>query len=236
MSLETGTTRVPNWIMVTGGVLIVTAVFGFWYYKADPADTKLVGFLGGIATGLVVYLATFLTVLGPLRELDRFHRMGIRGLLENRHEQLYYRRLVKKGRQRVDVMGASCSRFVRDFLDPDADDKVLIDALNKHGQLKVRLMIPNDANMTSEARDNARHMLALVERIRATFDNRVEVRRFNDAARHSFVLVDGDLVAGPVFDGDRSRHAPAVHVAVETAFGQKYSIYFEKLWGESPVA
>ncbi|WP_173974477.1 hypothetical protein [Magnetospirillum sp. LM-5] len=236
MNLETGATRVPIWILVASGVIIVIAVLGYWYYKADPAEAKLVGFLGGVVTGLVVYLATFLSVLGPLRELDRFHRMGIRGLLANRHDKLYYRSLVKKSRQRVDVMGASCNRFVRDFLDPDADDKVLVDALSKHNQLRVRLMIPDDEHMTDEARDIVKHMLPGINKLRMSFGDRVEVRRFNDRARHSFVLVDGDLIAGPVFDGDRSRHAPAVHVALETLFGQKYSAYFDELWRASPTA
>lgn len=236
MNLETGTTRVPTWALVAGAVAIVTIALSYWYAQADPADAKLVGFLGGVVTGLIVYLATFLTVLGPLRELDQFRRMGVRGLLANRHDTPYYRRLIKKSRQRVDVMGASCTRFVRDFLDPNSDDKVLIDALSKHNQLRVRLMIPDDAHMTVEARDGVKHMLPTIDKLRATYGDRVEVRRFNDAARHSFVLVDGDLVAGPVFDGDHSRHAPAVHVALETVFGQKYSSYFDKLWGVSPIA
>ena len=53
---------------------------------------------------------------------------------------------------------------------------------------------------------------------------------------HSFVVADDDLVAGPVFDDDNSRHAPAVHVATGTPFGQKYSTYFGSLWDCAQVA
>ena len=233
MTIESGTTRIPNWIIVSLGIALTIAILGYWYYKMDQSETKLLGLVGGIVTGLIVYLATFFSVLGPLRELDRFHQMGVRGLLANRHDQSYYRRLIKKSRQRVDVMGASCSRFVRDFLDVDADDKVLIEALTKHNQLRVRLMFPNDLHMTPEARDGNKHILAIINKLQAQFGDRVDVRQFNDYARHSFVLVDGDLIAGPVFNGDRSRHAPAVHVAAETLYGQKYSTYFDELWNAS---
>ncbi len=66
--------------------------------------------------------------------------------------------------------------------------------------------------------------------VKARFGDRVELRRFDDAARHSLVIADNDLVAGPVFDDDKSRHAPAVHVGIETVFGQKYYSHFETVW------
>lgn len=230
MNFELDKIRVPLWILLVAAVVIVTAIFCIWYYTLDPNSPKLVGFVGGIVTGLIVYLATFLTLLRPLQELDHFRRMGIKGLLANRHDQNYYRGLVAKGKQRVDVMGASCSRFAQDFLDIESDDKVLVDALNKHQYLKVRLLIPDDAHMSSNAQNRVSSMLVKLAALQARFGDRVELRRFADQARHSFVLVDNDLVAGPVFDGDKSRHAPAVHVLAETAFGQKYCGHFDAIW------
>jgi hypothetical protein len=233
MNFELEKIRVPLWLILTLMILIAIGGFGFWYSNLDANDSKLIGFVGGIVTGLIVYLATFLTLLRPVQELDRFHRMGIKGLLANRHDQKYYRDVVGESRQRVDVMGASCSRFVRDFLDVDSDDKVLIDALHKHRQLKVRLLIPTDAHMSQNARNGVESMLAQIAAVRAQFGNRVELRRFKEPAGHSFVVSDADLIAGPIFDGDKSRHAPAVHVTVETAFGQKYCAHFDAVWNAS---
>ena len=62
------------------------------------------------------------------------------------------------------------------------------------------------------------------------FRERLQIRRFNDEARHSIVIVDDELIAGPVFDGDKSSYEPAVHVAVESRLGGKYAEYFRSQW------
>jgi hypothetical protein len=237
MNFELDNIRVPLWLIWTVVITLVIVGCGLWYYWIDAENPKLVGLAGGILTGLVVYLATFITLLRPLQELDGFHRMGIKALLDNRHDQAYYRKLVARSTMRVDVTGASCSRFVGDFLDVDSDDKVLVDALNKHPHLRVRLLIPDDAYMSEDVRSRTIATLKQIEAVRQRFGDRVELRRFADMARHSFVIADRDLVAGPVFDDDKSRHAPAVHVATETLFGQKYIQYFDTTWsGASAVA
>lgn len=233
MNFERDKIPVPLWLIWTGVIALVVVFLSYWYYKIDESESKLIGFVGGIATNLIVYVVTFLTLLRPIQELDRFHRMGIKGLLTNRHDQVYYRKLIANSRLRVDVMGASCSRFVQDFLDVESDDKVLVDALNKHRHLKVRLLIPSDAHMSDEVRNRTAVTLGQITAARSTFGDRVEVRRFDDKARHSFVIADNDLVAGPVFDGSKSRHAPAVHVATETEFARKYSEHFDAMWQDA---
>lgn len=230
MNFQIDGVRVPLWVLLIVAVTVVTIALGYAYYQIDEKDAKLLNLVGGILTGFIVYLATFITLLRPIRELDHFHRMGVKRLLANRHEKANYRDLVSGARQRVYVMGASCGRFVKDFMDVDSDDKVLIDALNAHPNLKVRLLIPTDKKMSANTRSNTQNMLKQLAAVQRIHGDRVELHRFDDAARHSFVLVDDDLVAGPVFDGDKSRHAPAVHVTAGTAFGQKYCAYFDDMW------
>lgn len=236
MNFEIDKVRVPLWLIWTTVVVIAIAACAVWYCKVDPTNAKALGLAGGLLTGLLVYLATFLTLLRPIQELDRFHRMGIKALLANRHEKDYYRKLVAHSKFRVDVLGASCRRFVLDFLDKGSDDAVLVDALNKNPNLKIRLLIPTDAHMGDEAKSGVEATLNRVTTLKSQFGGRVELRRFNDKARHSFVVADNDLVAGPVFEGDRSRHAPAVHVLVGTPFGQKYGAYFEDIWESAEIA
>lgn len=236
MNFELDRVRIPLWVLLIAAVTVVTIALGYAYYKIDEKDAKLLNLVGGILTGSIVYLATFITLLRPIRELDHFHRMGVKRLLANRHEKANYRDLVAGARQRVYVMGASCGRFVKDFMDVDSDDKVLIDALNAHPNLKVRLLIPTDQKMSASTRSSTQTMLTQLAAVRRIHGARIELHRFDDAARHSFVLVDDDLVAGPVFDGDKSRHAPAVHVTAGTAFGQKYCAYFDDMWDNHSVS
>jgi hypothetical protein len=115
----------------------------------------------------------------------------------------------------------------------ESDDKVLIDSLSRHQQLKVRLLISDDAHMSDEARNRTTATVKQVDAARQQFGDRVELRRFEDEGRHSFVIADNDMVAGPVFEDDKSRHDPAVHVAAETLFGQKYSTHFERMWNSA---
>jgi hypothetical protein len=230
MNFKTGKIYTPLWLLLLIGLTAITLVIAYWYYTIDPADSKELGLAGGLLTGLMVYIFTFITLLRPIIELDRFRRMGIKSLLANRHDKDYYRKIVSTSKLRVDVLGASCRRFVADFLDEDSDDAVLIGALNRSRQLKVRLLIPADTYMGQETQASMSATLNRVARLRQSFEGRVELRRFSEDARHSFVIVDDDLVAGPVFEDDKSRHAPAVHVAAGTPFGQKYCAYFEKLW------
>jgi len=235
MNFETGRLRVPLWLILTVALSLVTVGIGIWYYKINAADAKLLGLAGGLLTGLIVYLFTYITLLRPIIELDRFHRMGIKALLSNRHDRDYYRRLLETSHYKVDVLGASCSRFVRDFLDPDDDDAILIDALNRRRQLRIRLLIPTDAHMSQDVRNATAATIKTLTALKSSFGNRIELRRFDDQARHSFVIADDDLVAGPIFEEDKSRHAPAVHVLTRTLFGQKYSAYFEGLWGSATI-
>ena len=230
MSIETARVRVPVWMLWVAIITLATIVVGYWYFRLDPADVKMLGLIGGILTGLVVYLATFVTLLHPLQELDRYRRMGVHGLLANRHDQVYYRLLVGRANTRVDVMGASCTRFVRDFMDSASDDKVLVEALFRERGLRVRLLIPDAAHMDQTANQHTVDTIAHVLELQRQVGDRVQVRRFADEARHSFVIADADLVAGPVFAASSSRHAPAVHVGLETAFGRKYSEYFNQVW------
>lgn len=236
MKFEIDRIHVPLWVVLVVVVTAVAILLGYAYFKIDESDGKLLNLIGGILAGLIVYLATFITLLAPTRELDHFHRMGVKRLLANRHEKANYRDLIAGARQRVDVMGASCGRFVNDFMDVDSDDKVLIDALNKYPNLKVRLLIPTDQKMSARTRSSTQTMLKQLAAVREIHRARIELHRFDDVARHSFVLVDDDLVAGPVFDGDKSKHAPAVHVTTGTAFGQKYCAHFEDMWDNHSVS
>lgn len=231
MNLENGRISVPQWLVFLLVMLVIIASGGIYYfYFLDPENLKLVGLVGGIVTGLIVFILTFVTSIRPLQKLDRYEKMGIRGVLANRHDKTYYAELVGSAEKTVRVMGASCTRFVDDFLDMRNEDKILVDALRKHRRLNVQLLIPELQYMAEEATVRVPALEKKLTDLRAEFSNRVELRRFPNRAQHSFVIADDDLVAGPVFEGDLSKYAPAVHVSMSTKFAQKYDEHFETVW------
>jgi hypothetical protein len=230
MSLETEKVPVPLWIIVVLGFLVVTAIMAAWYYWLDDQSVKMIGLVGGVVSGLIVFILTFATMVRPIQELDRYKRMGIKSVLRNRHDKDYYGRIVANARKDVRVMGASCTRFVEDFLDLRGDDRVLVDALHKNPTLRVQLLVPQEQYMPVPTRARSRALGKLLDPLRQEFGDRVELRRFGEKAVHGFVIVDDDLIAGPIFEGERSKYAPAVHVGMWTDFARKYSEYFDEVW------
>ena len=222
---------VPFWIviLIVLGVFLAALIVSFVYIQ----DTKVISLIGGLIGGLVVYIANFISEKWALRELLLFRRMGIRNILSNRHDKLYYRNILSNATDEVKVMGASCSRFIDDFLDIDSDDKILVDRLRQQPDLVVQLLIPNDDCMGIDAGKRFALAKQKLDRVRQDSNDRVQIRRFAYKVRHSFVISDDELIAGPVFSEDQSRHAPAVHVSIATDFGKKYRDHFNRTWEQS---
>jgi len=221
---------VPASIVVAAIAFFSAIGFLIWYYLLDAGSAKLIGFVGGIASGLVVFILTYAATIGPLRRLDRYEKMGVLQILESRHDKTYYAPILSSAEKVVRVMGASCTRFVEDFLDPESDDHVLIDALSKRKRLRVQLLIPDDLNISENARARLPMMQRTLAEAQKKFDGRITLRRFASGAHHSFIIADDQLIAGPIFQDDRSKYAPAVHVMMRTRFAQKYDEYFESVW------
>ncbi len=233
MNLIIGRIRTPLWLILVIVLFVLTIILLILYYWLGDKDVKLVGLIGGIVSALVVSMLTFVISIGPLQQLDRFQRMGIKGLLANRHDKIYYGRIVARAEKTVCVMGASCTRFVEDFLDTESDDKVLVDALRKHRHLRIQLLVPDERHMAPEAEARRGIVSRKMSALKSEFGDRVELRRFPWAAQHSFVISDDDLIAGPIFESDRGKYAPAVHVTMSTLFGQKYKDHFDHVWEKS---
>lgn len=233
MNIDLIKLRIPVWTLIILVTAIATGLLAWWYYVIGSDDSKMLGIVGGLLSGLAVFLLTYITVIGPGLEVERYKRMGIIDVLNNRHDKVYYKGLVKDARNVVRVMGASCGRFVDDFLDPDSDDKVLLDALIKNPGLSIQLLVPQAAYMSPETASRAVSLPAQLAKVEGMLPGRVQLRRFSSRANHSFVIVDDAIVAGPVFEDDKSKYAPAVHISMKTVFAMRYNEYFEKVWGQS---
>jgi hypothetical protein len=131
MSFEAEKAAVPKWALLVAAAAAVTIAVGVYYYNLADDSVKAIGLAGGIVSGLIVFLLTFISTIRPLQKLDSFERMGIKAVLSNRHEKAYYAKILSGAERTVSVMGASCTRFIEDFLDMQNDDHVLVDALRR---------------------------------------------------------------------------------------------------------
>lgn len=227
--------EIPRWVIFVLGLVIALAALTYLLYAVDDQNVRMQGLLGGVVSGIIVYLVTFISVVDPLKRVDHFDRMGVIDLLENRHDKEYYRKIVIGCKDRVDVMGASCTRFVEDFLDVESENKVLVDALNKHKHLKIRFLIPTDEHMSQKTKNRIQDLRPKFEELKKKYGARVQLKRFDEEAAHSFVLADEHLIAGPIFAREKSKYAPAVHVKASTPFARKYAEHFEDVWDASTI-
>lgn len=194
----------------------------------------MIGIVSGLITGLVLFLLGLITQVHLFGEVDRYKRMGIKGLLDNRHDRAYYTPLVTNARKSVKVTGSSATRFLDDFLNDQADQHVLIDSLRKNPDFAVHVLIPLDQHMAEQSRLNWQGKAELVSRLSKEFKGRFAVRRFDFAASHSFIIIDDDLefIGGPVLSGE-SRYAPALHLDGRTMYAKKHLDYFQYLWEQN---
>jgi len=230
-SFEQLTARVSWWMILVAICVIFTVVSWFWLSNTD--DPRMMGIVSGLFSGLVLYVFGLITQVTVFNKLEQYRAMGVEALLENRHDKTYYGPLLSGARDTVKVMGASATRFIDDFMDADADNHVLLDRLHANKRLHVQLLVPTDDFMSPDAKNRYDAKLAQIDQLKAKFQGRFAIKRFSHEARHSFVMVDGAFVGGPVFDGDKSRHAPAVHVIADKPFATKYRDYFNESWDKS---
>lgn len=222
--------NIPKWSLFLAFIAVLASGLSYFYIFTDVEDAKILSLLSGLISGLVLYILSFITGIFSIREIDRFKKLKIRNLLNNRHDKAYYRPLFANAKKHVEVMGASCTRLIGDFLDQESDDKALVDAMRSHPDLKIRILLPKNEFMNTASRNSWTSLDAKVEQLKNEFKGQIEFRRFEHSARHSFVVVDNDLIAGPIFEGQDSKHAPAVHVDITSEFAKKYMKYFEDRW------
>ena len=219
--------HVPLWFRILVAIFILIIAFGFLFFRED--DLKSASLFAGIVGGLICCIIYFCIDIVSFRKLDEYQRMGVHNLLKNRHDISYYRPIVGSASKRVKVMGSSCSRFIDDFMDIDSDDNVLVDCLQSKPQLIVELLVPEQAFMSEKSNTRFELTSDKIDKLKAKYKDRVSIRRFGFEARHSFVIVDDILIAGPIFHDDQSKLAPAVHVDISTSFGEKYLEYFQSV-------
>ena len=225
---------IPRWVLTVVCLLSLLLILITLFYFID--DPKSIGLIGGLIGGLSVYIPNYISEKWAVRKIYEYQSVGIKNLLPNRHDRSYYRTILDGSSKDVKVMGASCSRFIDDFLDMDSDDDVLLDRMRTNRSLSIQLLIPDAEYMDENAKQRFTLASKKLAKLSEEFDERVQVRRFRHRANHSFLISDDDLVAGPIFDEERSRHAPAVHVSVSSAFGKKYFEHFQSVWNTAESA
>ncbi len=117
---------------------LVILFCGTLYFYFEIADPKISAIIGGVSGGVAVQIITFLFSIYEYRNIDKFRALGVLEVLPDRRDNDYYKNIIKDAKTSVQVMGASCTRFVDDFANTQSDDHVLIDALKSGCQIECK--------------------------------------------------------------------------------------------------
>lgn len=228
-----GKLTIPYYVVFLIVLVGVTLLSAALYFYVDPSNGKMIGFLGGVLSGLVVFFLTFITWVPAIGKLRKYEELGVVNVLSNRHETQYYSEFVRGAKIGVNVMGSSCSRFVEDFLDLRKENAALVLALRENPNLHVRLLAPEAKSLGDEAKGKLTVLSSQIAELSQEFGERVKLKRFKGKAEHSIVAVDGAVIAGPIFPHSLSKYSPAVHARMSCRFSKEYMRFFDDLWGES---
>ena len=225
---------IPWWAFWLGVLALVVVVLAVLFFQVQ--QPKLQALVGGVLGGALVLSFNYVQDIHLFGRLERYQKMGVHRLLSNRHERAYYRRVLENATRSVRCMGTSCSRFIGDFLDVESEDAVLVKGLRQHQEMTVQLLVPANEHMEEQSRREFELMEERIGRLEAEFHGRFEIRRFAHRASHSMVIADDTIIVGPVFEGDKSQHTPAIHLALVTAYGGRCADYFDSRWTEQADA
>ncbi len=189
-----------------------------------------------IIAGLVVLIVQYMLNWRVHHQIYKFESRGIENILSDRKNTPIYKEIISSAKQNVYVMGTSCARFIEDFADNESSDHVLIDRMDKHNSLEFHLLIPQIEYMDGASKNKLAAVGKKITALKSKFGRRFKIRRYGFEPRHSMVIADDNLIAGPVFQEVESKHSPAIHLRIsKSKFADKYLDYYKDVWENRSV-
>lgn len=225
--------RQASWILAALIILLGVSVYCYWN---EPEGSKLAPLLGGVATGLLLVIVQYMFSWHEHIERGRLRLLGLKNVLKNKVDIEYYGQLIKGAKKRIDLMGSTGSRFLRDFADSQGshdEAKYLLEAMGRG--VKVRLLLPEAEQLfTDESKASAKQVEEKLMELNKREE--FECRFFKHPPIHSIFRADNDLLVGPFFPNLESRNTPALHVRDDAILSERYIEYFEQEWYQcSPI-
>lgn len=217
-------------------LFFVVILLALWneYFNGTYTLEKKETILSGLITGLIVALFQLLMSWYEYHEIARFKRMKVQDIKTHRDDREFYHNLIMKAKNNIDIMGVTANRFVNDFADINsqrADSIILFSAMDKG--VVVRILIPEEQYLAdTNQKDIAKHTKAKFEAIKNK-NNRFNYKYFSHQATHSIFVVDNVCILGPVFPDISSKDTPAIQIAKDSPYADKYLKYFENEWASA---
>lgn len=226
--------KVKNSVLVFGFLLVVIIALTYFYCTDFLVNPKWPAIISGLLTGFVVALFQTVLSLRELQKLDKYDSLKIVDILPTRDDPNYYRPLIQKAKEEIKIQGVTCKRFLDDFANSEKNapdrNKVLLDALDKHDNLKVKILVASEACLDDEDKNKAIAAKPQLEALSKKFPERFLYAFYEHKPTHSIMVIDRVSIVGPSFPHVSSKFSPAIHLKNESKFVEHYLEYFENEW------
>lgn len=232
--------KVKHSVLVFGFLLVVIIILIYLYCSNFLVHDKWPAIISGLLTGFVVALFQTVLSLRELQKLDKYDSLKIVDVLTTRDDPNYYRPLIQKAKEEIKIYGVTCKRFLDDFANSEESaperNRVLLDALNRNNELKVKILVAADAYLDEEDKDKANTAKKQLEKLSEKFPGRFSYAFYEEKPKHSIMVIDRESIVGPSFPHVSSKFSPAIHLKNESKFVEHYLKYFEDEWKRWSVA
>ena len=201
------------------------------YYGGEKADSRLIGLISGLASGLMIAFLQFLTQYLEQKTLADYKEHGLIRFLINRKETEYYRRLIKSTKfgDKIVVVGVTCNRLLDDFAnkqEPKSQD--ILEALVRG--VEVKLLLPKMKYLEEpNLSDFKNKTLERSKEISELYPQGFSLLYYDFEPSHSIFLAGSRCLVGPIFKNKRSQDTPAIAFDKDGLFIKPYLSYMEDI-------
>lgn len=206
-------------------LMVVTLAILLYFYWGGKEEDKLTTLLGGVSVGFLLAIIQFMFSWDEYKERDKLRLLGLKKVLEDKNDRVYYGTLISKAKKKIDLMGKTGHHFMEDFANDGGqykEAKVFLEALGRG--VIVRFLLPEAAR-----NENNQATISYIEELTNQYDD-FECRYFKHPECHSIFVADNDVIIGPFFPGARSLNTPALHVGNDAELPKCYLKYFDEVW------
>lgn len=225
-------------ILYCSVLVAITAIIGaMLYYTDSTADSRYIGILSGLVTGLGIAAIQFFTQYIEQNTLAEYKKHGLDEFLPNRKNAEYYRKLIRQTAvgDKIVVVGVTCNRLLDDFANlANAHSQDLLEAMARN--VDVTLLLPKTKYLIEPNLSDFNHKtLPTAQAIAARYPSNFKVLYYDFEPSHSIFLAGSYCLVGPIFKNIPSRDTPAIKFHKDGQYIKPYIQYInETIHSSSP--
>lgn len=188
-----------------------------------------------ISAGLIIALIQFGLSWYEYITIDKYRRMGIKNIYDNKYKEEMYGEKIKNAKQKIYLMGNTAGKFLEDFANLSSrtsTKQVLIEKLEKGVEVRILVGAKHIFDGQEKRLRDYADAQEIVSKLGDKYPN-FECKYYIHEPTHSIFIFDNECFIGPIFSGISSFDIPFIHMYNESVFASNYIEYFNEEWNKA---